>query len=121
PVIVEHGALCIESLNGLPGALIKPFWSALGSKLSEWVPAGNRAATARSALCYCDGRERRVLLAQVEGELASSARGTGGFHWDPLFIPKGQTRTFAEMSLVEKLQFSPLGQLHAELRRRLGL
>src|SRR4051794_32277151 len=42
PVIVEHGALCIESLNGLPGALIKPFWSALGNKLCEWVPAGNR-------------------------------------------------------------------------------
>ncbi|AKJ05351.1 XTP/dITP diphosphohydrolase [Archangium gephyra] len=121
PVIVEHGALCIDALNGLPGALVKPFWESLDTRLCEVIPAGQRTARARGALCYCDGRERHVLIEETEGEIAPSARGTGGFHWDPIFIPKGQTRTFAEMSLDEKLSFSPLGRLHTRLRTELGL
>lgn len=121
PVIVEHGALSIDALNGLPGALVKPFWESLDTRLCEVVPAGNRVARARSALCYCDGRERHVLFAETEGEIAPSARGTGGFHWDPIFIPKGETRTFAEMTLDEKLSHSPFGKLHAQLRAKLGL
>jgi XTP/dITP diphosphohydrolase len=121
PVIVEHGALCIEALNGLPGALVKPFWESLGTRLCEVVPAGHRAARARGALCYCDGRQRHVLFAETEGEIAPSARGSGGFHWDPIFIPKGETRTFAEMTLDEKLAFSPFGKLHTQLREKLGL
>jgi len=107
PVIVEHGALCIDFLNGLPGALVKPMWEGLGARICELVPEGKpRTVTARSALCYCDGRERFVIVRQVEGELALSARGTGGFHWDPVFIPQGETRTFAEMTMDGKLGFS---------------
>ena len=90
---------------------------------SMWNSAASRAKV-RSAVCFCDGRERHVLIAEVEGEIARSPRGKGGFHWDPLFIPKGETRTFAEMaetSLDEKLRFSPLGKLQGELRRKLGL
>jgi XTP/dITP diphosphohydrolase len=124
PVIVEHGALCIEALNGLPGALVKPIWTALEDKLCSLVPDNHRAAKVRAAFCYCDGRERHVLLAEVEGEIAREPLGKGGFHWDPLFIPKGETRTFAEMaekSIDEKLRFSPFGKLHGELRRKLGL
>ena len=125
PVIVEHGALCIDALNGLPGALVKPFWESLDNRLCEVVPAGHRTARARAAFCYCDGRVRHVLIEETEGEISTSARGTGGFHWDPIFIPKGQpsgtARTFAEMSLDEKLSFSPLGRLHTRLRKELGL
>jgi XTP/dITP diphosphohydrolase len=124
PVLVEHGALCIEALNGLPGALVKPIWTALGDKLCSLVPPGQRAAKVRSAFCFCDGRERQVFIEEVEGQIAPAPLGTGGFHWDPLFIPKGETRTFAQMaetSLDEKLRFSPLGKLRGELRRKLGL
>lgn len=120
PVIVEHGALCISALNGLPGVLVKPVWEALGPNLCELVPAGSpRTATARSALCYCDGRERVVLVREVEGELAPRARGTGGFHWDPIFIPQGETRTFAEMPLEEKLACSPVARCFEALREQL--
>jgi XTP/dITP diphosphohydrolase len=122
PVIVEHGALCIDFLNGLPGALVKPTWMALGERLCFLVPSGEkRTGRALSAICYCDGRRREVILRQVEGELSLSPRGTGGFHWDPVFIPRGETRTLAEMPLDEKLRVSASGQAYAELRKRLGL
>lgn len=122
PVIVEHGALCIEFLNGIPGALVKPTWMALGDRLCHLIPAGQpRKSVARSALCYCDGRRRTVIMKQVEGELAPEPRGTGGFHWDPVFIPRGETRTLAELPLDEKLRISASGQAFVELRQKLGL
>lgn len=122
PVIVEHGALCVDFLNGLPGALVKPMWMALGDRLCSLVPPGQpRTGRARSALCYCDGRRREVILREVEGELAPTPRGTEGFHWDPVFIPKGETLTLAEMPLPQKLRASASGQGYTELRLRLGL
>jgi XTP/dITP diphosphohydrolase len=122
PVIVEHGALCIDFLNGMPGALVKPMWMALGDRLCSLVPPGQpRTGWARSALCYCDGRRREVILRAVEGELAPMPRGAAGFHWDPVFIPKGATLTLAEMPLPDKLRVSAAGQAYAELRQRLGL
>jgi XTP/dITP diphosphohydrolase len=122
PVIVEHGALSIDFLNGLPGALVKPTWMALGERLCMLVPPGEpRTGRALSALCYCDGRKRELILREVVGELAPCPKGTEGFHWDPVFIPKGETRTLAEMPLDEKLRVSAPGQAYAELRRLLGL
>jgi XTP/dITP diphosphohydrolase len=122
PVIVEHGALCIDFLSGLPGALVKPTWMALGQRLCLVVPPeAPRTCRALSALCYCDGRKREVILRQVEGEIAPSPRGAGGFHWDPVFIPRGQTQTLAEMPLDDKLRLSALGQAYADLRQALSL
>jgi len=70
PIIVEHGALCIDFLNGLPGALVKPTWMALGERLCLVVPEGkSRACVSWSAVCYCDGRKREIILRKVEGEL----------------------------------------------------
>ena len=122
PVIVEHGALCIDFMNGLPGALVKPTWMALGERLCHIVPPGEaRTCKALSALCYCDGLKREVILRQLEGEIALAPKGTGGFHWDPVFIPRGHTQTLAEMPLDKKLSISASGQAYAELRKRLGL
>ncbi|MFL5344779.1 MAG: non-canonical purine NTP pyrophosphatase [Hyalangium sp.] len=122
PVIVEHGALCIDFMNGLPGALVKPTWMALGERLCHIVPAGEpRTCKAMSALCYCDGRTRTVIRREIEGEIALCQKGSGGFHWDPVFIPRGHTRTLAEMPLDEKLTLSASGQAYAELRKQLKL
>lgn len=122
PVVVEHGAFCLDALDGLPGALIKPLWDTLGHRLCDLVPSGQpRTMIVKSALCYCDGRTRTLIVKEVKGELAPKAQGTRGFHWDPLFIPEGHTRTFAEMTLTEKLAVSPSGLAYQELRQQLSL
>ena len=48
-----------------------------------------------------DGREI-VAEGRVEGDLAEAPRGEGGFGYDPLFVPNGDTRTVAELSAAEK-------------------
>jgi XTP/dITP diphosphohydrolase len=122
PVIVEHGGLFIDYLSGLPGALVKPMWVLLSDRICDLVPPGaSRSAKARSVVCFCDGRTRRVFEAAVEGTLAESARGESGFHWDPVFIPAGKDRTFAEMSLEEKLAVSASAKAYAQLREALGI
>jgi XTP/dITP diphosphohydrolase len=124
PIIVEHGAFCIEALGRLPGTLIKPFWETLGGRLCELVRSDDRKVTIRCAVCFCDGMQRRVILKEVEGTLADAPRGKGGFHWDAVFIPKGRTNTFAEIaetSLDDKLSLSAAGLAYAELKKELGL
>jgi XTP/dITP diphosphohydrolase len=121
PVIVEHVGLYVDYLNGFPGALVKPLWKSLGQRLCELLPPGApRTMKARSTVCFCDGRRRLILHAELDGDLAPAARGSGGFHWDPIFIPKGETRTLAELPLEEKLRISPAGRAYEKLRQALG-
>ncbi|MBZ4418597.1 non-canonical purine NTP pyrophosphatase [Myxococcus sp. RHSTA-1-4] len=119
PVVVEHGAFCIDFLQGLPGALVRPFWEKLGARLCGLVPPGQpRTVRALSAVCYCDGKRREVIIREVRGELATDVRGSGGYHWDPVFIPESDKarRTFAEMPPEEKLRLSPAGLAYAAMR-----
>jgi XTP/dITP diphosphohydrolase len=124
PLIVEHGAFCIEDFGWLPGTLIRPFWEALGTRLCGLVRPDRKRVTTRSAVCFCDGRQRKVILKEVEGTLADAPRGKGGFDWDSIFIPQGRTQTFAEIaeaSLDDKLGLSASGLAYAELKKELGL
>ncbi len=56
----------------------------------------------------------------MKGSIALHPRGENGFGWDVLFIPEGETRTFAEMSEEEKNLASHRAQGVQELRRLLG-
>jgi XTP/dITP diphosphohydrolase len=56
-----------------------------------------------------DGREV-VVEGRCEGELASAPRGEGGFGYDPLFVPRGDTRTVAQLSADEKDEVSHRGR-----------
>lgn len=122
PVFVEHGGLYIDHLNGLPGPLAKPVWQALEGRLCGLIPDGQpRSARFKQMVCYCDGRSRVVFEGSVEGTISVQAAGDGGLHWHPVFIPAGETRTFAEMSTEERLSVPGAGDALAGLRRHLGL
>jgi XTP/dITP diphosphohydrolase len=57
-----------------------------------------------------DGREV-AAIGEVEGTIATAARGEAGFGYDPLFVPmEGDGRTFAEMSAAEKHRVSHRGR-----------
>jgi len=111
PLLVEHGSLALEYLQGLPGPLIEPVWRKLEQRMCALVPAGeSRSIEIESAVCYCDGRGFKVFRTAMRGSLALSPAGVGGFHWDPIFIPSGHTQTFAELSFDEKQALAPNAQ-----------
>jgi len=58
------------------------------------------------------------------GRIIDEERGTGGFGYDPIFVPDGEDRTFAQMDMLSKNQYSHRGKamvlLAAEIKRRMG-
>ena len=99
PVFVEHSGLYLSRLNDLPGGLTEIFWDKLHADTfsSLFGNTANTEATAKTVVGYCDGCKIHLFQGEVEGNIASSPRGTCGYHWDCIFIPKGETKTFAEM------------------------
>ncbi|MDD4531241.1 MAG: RdgB/HAM1 family non-canonical purine NTP pyrophosphatase [Candidatus Pacebacteria bacterium] len=102
PVIVEDTGLCFEGLNGLPGALIKHFVKKLSLDKICSLLGEDRKARAVTCICYFDGEEIKTFVGETEGDIADKPRGTNGFGWDPIFIPEGYEKTFAELSDEEK-------------------
>jgi len=102
PVIVEDTGLYFEELNGLPGALIKFFVKKLTLEHICSLVKENRKAKAVTCIAYFDGKEIKTFIGETEGEIAKEPRGTNGFGWDPIFIPEGYDKTFAELADEEK-------------------
>ena len=102
PILVEDTGLYFEDLNGLPGALIKHFVKKLSLEKICSLVGENRKARAVTCICYFDGEEIKIFVGETEGEVAREPRGTNGFGWDPIFIPEGYEKTFAELSDEEK-------------------
>jgi XTP/dITP diphosphohydrolase len=110
PCFVEDAGLFVRALRGFPGPYSNFVFSTLGNEGLLKLLAGesDRQAEFRSAVGYCEpGRKPQVFTGKVEGSISSEAKGTGGFGFDPIFIPKeGDGRTFAEMSVSEKNRYS---------------
>ncbi len=108
PLIAEDTGLFIEALNGFPGPYTSYARKTIGLdgvlKLMRGV--SNRKARFVTYLAYVDRDIVKVFRGEVEGEISEEVRGTGGFGFDPIFIPKGENRTFAEMSVEEKNKYS---------------
>ena len=123
PVLVDDTGLAVEAWNGLPGALITWFLGTVGAPGILDMAAGlaDRRATAVTALGYADAGGIRVFQGAVPGQLATQARGSGGFGYDAIFVPAGSTRTFAEMSSAEKNAISHRRRAVAAMKAGLGL
>jgi XTP/dITP diphosphohydrolase len=104
PVLVEDSALAVTAWGGFPGALVKWMEQAIGlGGIARMLDAfADRSATAICAVAFFDGKRLRVARGETLGSIAPSPRGSGGFGWDCLFVPEGDSRTFAEMSAEEK-------------------
>ncbi|MGB6002805.1 MAG: non-canonical purine NTP pyrophosphatase, partial [Thermoanaerobaculia bacterium] len=56
----------------------------------------------------------------TEGELVAAPRGDGGFGWDPVFLPNGESRTYGEMSPADKDRLSHRARAWRAFVTRLG-
>lgn len=104
PVIVEDAGVELLGLGGFPGPFIK-YWEKLGGLVSICRAADglkDRRVRAVCALGLCSDQRHEVVVGVVEGTLAEQPRGQSGFGWDAIFIPEGESRTFAEMTAAEK-------------------
>jgi non-canonical purine NTP pyrophosphatase (RdgB/HAM1 family) len=103
PVLVEDVSLTFTAMGRLPGTFIKWFLEDVGTeglaRLADGLP--HRSAVAAIIYGYYDGHDLRVFEGRAEGTIAPTPRGDNIFGkkgWNTLFIPAGQTRTYAEMT-----------------------
>jgi non-canonical purine NTP pyrophosphatase (RdgB/HAM1 family) len=119
PLLVEDVSLGLEALGGFPGPYVR--WlleSAGGEGLAAMARSlADRTARARCALAYWDGSCTSLFIGETSGEIVLEPRGSSGFGWDAWFLPRGASRTYAEMSGDEKDRISHRGRAFELLRR----
>lgn len=101
PIIVEDTALYFKEFEKFPGALVKWMVKCMGKDTMARFFAGMEVI-AECCVCFYDGKVMEFFSGAVEGTIADNPRGENGFGWDPVFIPKGYEKTFAEMGMEEK-------------------
>jgi XTP/dITP diphosphohydrolase len=128
PAIADDSGIEAAALGGAPGV-----WSARYAgddatdeenlaKLLRDVPAGDRRVSYVCVLVYVEpGGREEVVHGRCDGTLADEPRGTGGFGYDPAFVPADldDGRTMAELDQDEKDAISHRGRAARALARKL--
>ncbi|RLV08951.1 non-canonical purine NTP pyrophosphatase, RdgB/HAM1 family [Streptomyces griseocarneus] len=120
PAVADDSGLCVDVLGGAPG-IFSARWSGthgddranldlLLAQLSD-IADDHRGAhfACAAALALPDGTER-VVEGRLEGTLRYAPSGSGGFGYDPILQPLGDSRTCAELTPAEKNAISHRGK-----------
>jgi XTP/dITP diphosphohydrolase len=133
PAIADDSGIEAAALGGRPGVRSARYGGAgatdadnLAKLLREMDDAVDRSVAYVAVVAYMDeGGEEMVFEGRCEGELARDPRGSGGFGYDPAFIPRDtgerDGRTMAELSASEKHAISHRGRSARLLASHLGL
>lgn len=123
PVLVEDSGLEVAAWGGFPGALVKWLEKSAGlptiTRMLDGFP--DRTARAVCALACFDGKSVVAARGVTDGSIAPAPRGGAGFGWDSIFVPRGSTLTYAEMTPEEKDRVSHRGRAWAELAKKVGI
>ena len=119
PAVADDSGLCVDALNGMPGVLSARWVGGHGDDQANLelvlaqvadVPGARLGARfVCAAALVVKGREW-VVTGQVEGRLIRAPRGSGGFGYDPIFLPDGFDQTTAEMTAEAKDAISHRGR-----------
>lgn len=120
PVVADDSGLEVEALGGEPGLHSARYAGPEANdedrcrkvlSLLEGVPDEGRSARFRCAAVYATPDGKTVVAeGTIEGRIAYAPKGSGGFGYDPIFMPEGETRTMAELSAGEKHAISHRGR-----------
>ena len=125
-VVSDDSGLAVDALDGAPGVYSARYAGAgatdsdnVAKLLTELhgVEEGARSARFCCALAVARGGEiLATFLGTSEGRISDVVAGTSGFGYDPVFIPEGESRTFAELGVDAKNRLSHRAKAIAQLR-----
>lgn len=115
--LIDDSGFFVDHLGGFPGVYSSYAYKRLGCrgilKLMDGV--GARGATFETVFLLRRREAHEVFHGECRGMVADRERGRGGFGFDPIFVPEGTSKTFAEMSVAEKNAVSHRGRAAAAL------
>ncbi len=120
PAVADDSGLAVDVLGGAPG-IFSAGWAGqdgddaanfdlLLAQLSDIAPEHRFAQFVCAAALVTPNGIEHVELGYLRGSLLTERRGTGGFGYDPILVPEGDTRTTAELTPMEKNEISHRGQ-----------
>lgn len=105
----DDTGLLVDALNGRPGVYSARYAGPNATAeennsllLNELLMQENRSAAFVTVICLCIQGAYTFFEGRLEGAIATEPCGSGGFGYDPLFVPEGESRTLAQMTLSEK-------------------
>jgi XTP/dITP diphosphohydrolase len=119
PAVADDSGLCVDALGGMPGVLSARWAGGHGDDKANLelvlaqvadVPDTRLGARFVCAAALVAPSEEWVVTGQVEGRLIRAPRGSGGFGYDPIFLPDGFGQTTAEMTADAKDAISHRGR-----------
>ncbi len=126
PVLAEDSGLVVPALKGQPGVRSARFAGKgatdqanvkkLLNQMHHHLPSRRHAKFVCCMVLAMGGRPVKTFQASTAGSIAHAARGGTGFGYDPVFIPRGYRKTFAELGAGTKDQHSHRAKAAARLR-----
>ena len=105
----DDTGLEVDALDGAPGVMSARFAGEskdpkanMDELLRRMDGVSDRSARFRTVIAWVDASGHRTFEGVVEGHISKTPAGEKGFGYDPVFIPEGEKRTFAQMSRAEK-------------------
>ena len=109
----DDSGLEVEAIDGAPGVYSARYAGEHGNHaknnsllLHNLNDKNNRRARFKTVITLIINGQAQQFEGVVKGQIIATPRGTQGFGYDPLFLPDGYDRTFAEMDIAEKSQLS---------------
>ncbi|MDQ2862591.1 MAG: RdgB/HAM1 family non-canonical purine NTP pyrophosphatase [Bacteroidota bacterium] len=109
----EDTGLEVKALHNEPGVKSaryageeRDFNKNVSKLLDKLKDNTDRVARFRTVICLTINGKHNIFDGECKGTIIAERRGSGGFGYDCVFIPKGASKTFAEMSLYEKNKYS---------------
>lgn len=118
PAIADDSGLVVDALGGEPGVYTSSYggeeltneqrYRYLLSKMENMEQRGAKFVS--TIVCAFPDGKLLSAVGECEGTIATEPRGSGGFGYDPVFIPQGSTKTMGEMAPDEKNAISHRGK-----------
>ena len=117
-MIIDDAGVFVDELKGFPGVYSRYVYDTISPNglLKQMEGIGNRSASFKCVLGLLleDGSTHK-FVGECHGNIIHEMRGEGGFGYDPVFIPEGYDKTFAELSQEDKNRVSHRGRAMQKL------
>lgn len=97
PIIIEDDALIVDSLGGFPGPYSSYVFNTIGNAGVIQLTKNDRKAKFYATISYCDKKRKPILFEGITPGRIAKKISKGGWGYDPIFIPQGKTKTYAQI------------------------
>ena len=114
PCFADDSGICVEAIKNKPGIKSNRFLAkfrtnrgAFDDIISNVIKTKNDRAFFKTAICLSINNNHHIVFeGKINGRISLKPKGSNGFGYDPIFIPEGYEKTFAEMNIKQKNKIS---------------